>query len=93
MYRSNPQLGRYCCIKKANIVKVNKKSYTVSDGYTNRLFTFCGDEVKHTESVYGYTYYRIWAQELVPDLFDGEKFDGYRVSSGIKLLKECVSSK
>lgn len=86
MFRSNPQLGDYCCIRKAEIVKVNKKSMTVSDGITTRKFTFFGTEVTPTNSVYGSTCYRVYCDELVKEKFDGEKFDGYRISQGKEIL-------
>lgn len=87
MFRYNPQLGNYCTLKIANVIRVAKKSMLVSDGYTERRFTLCGNEVKPTSSVYGSAYYRVFAFELAKELFDGEKFDGYRISSGKNILE------
>lgn len=89
MFRYNPQLGSYCTLKLANVVKAYKKTMLVSDGYYERKFDFFGNEVKPTSAVYGSAHYRVFALELAKELYDASKgtFDGYRISRGQNVVE------
>lgn len=86
MYRYNPQLGSYCTLRLAEVVKVNKKTFVANDGITERKFNFCGNEVNPKSAIYGRAFYCAYSIELAKEKFDGEKFDGYRVTSGKKVF-------
>lgn len=80
MYRYNPQLGNYCTLSLADVVRVNKKTFVVNNGFYDRKFDFFGCEVNAKDAIYGRAFYRAYTIERAKELFDGEKFDGYRIS-------------
>lgn len=86
MFRYNPQLGNYCTIKVCDIVKVTKATVQVDYYGSIKSFTPCGNEKKPTSSVYGSSYYQLYAFEAAKEVFDGEKFNGYRISRGKEIL-------
>ena len=90
MERYNPQLGCYCTIKECEVKRVYKNTVTVYDGSMERKFDINGYEKKPCQSIYGTSTYHAYTIEKAKELFDGEKFDGYRISQGIALLKATV---
>lgn len=87
MYRYNPQLGNYCTLKMVDIIKVTKTSIKVDYYGSAKAFDFFGREKKPAKCVYGDACYRIYMPEVAKNMFDGEKFDGYRISSGKEVLE------
>lgn len=82
MFRYNPQLGQYCTVKVTDIVKTTKTSVQVDYYGTRKSFDFFANEKKAGKVVYGTAIYRIFTFEAAKELFDGEKFNGYRISQG-----------
>ncbi len=82
MYRSNPQLGDYCTLRVTDIVRTSKKTIVVDYYGSEKKFDEFGNEKKPTRAVYGSSMYRIFAFDAAKVLFDGEKFDGFRISEG-----------
>lgn len=87
MFRYNPQLGQYCTVKVTDIVKTTKTSIQVDYYGSRKVFDYFGNEKKPVKSVYGSSIYRIFAFEAAKELFDGEKFNGYRISRGKEVLE------
>lgn len=89
MFRYNPQLGSYCTLSLGNVVRVNKKTMVVNNGFYDKKFDFFGNEVKPTSAVYGSARYCVFALELAKELYDASKgtFDGYRISRGKELVE------
>jgi len=86
MFRHNPQLGNYCTLTEGEVVKSTKTTVTVTNGFGERSFDMDGKELKPVKSVYGSSYYQIFSFEKAKELFDGEKFNGYRISHGKEML-------
>lgn len=87
MYRYNPQLGNYCTLRISDVIKVTKTSIKVDYYGTEKVFNFCGMEKKPAKCVYGSAFYRIYTLDRAKDLFDGEKFDGYKISTGKNIFE------
>jgi len=87
MFRHNPQLGNYCTIKVVDVVKVTKASVFVDYYGSRKKFDFSGNEKEEQECVYGSAYYKIYAYDAAKELFDGEKFAGYRISRGKEVFE------
>ena len=86
MYRYNSQLGNYCTISKVDVVKATKATTTVDYYGGTKSFDSLGNERKPKSSIYGTSTYNIYSEERARKLFDGEKFNQYRISSGKELL-------
>ena len=81
-FRCNPQIGDYCTIRIADVVRTTATTIQV-ENYGSRIsFDLSGCEKKPSRSVYGSSEYRIYDFEAAKELFDGEKFKGYRISQG-----------
>lgn len=87
MERYNPQLGCYCTIRKGEVKKVLKASAIVSDGFTDRKYDLEGYEKSSNEALYGSTTHHVYTYERAKELFDGDKFNRTRISSGIEILQ------
>ena len=87
MERYNPQLGYYCTVKVGEVKRVLKNTVTVFDGYTEKKFDLEGYEKKPTQSLYGTATYHAYTVERARELFDGEKFNNVRISSGADYLR------
>ena len=92
MFRHNPQLGAYCTIQVVDVVKVTNASVMVDYYGSRKSFDFFGNEKKPTEAVYGTAIYKIFVFEAAKELFDGEKFNGYRISSGKEVFEKIQNS-
>ena len=90
MERYNPQLGFYCTIREGEVKKVLKNTVTVSDGFMERKFDLEGYEKKPSQSVYGSSTYHAYTIERAKELFDGEKFNNTRISSGKEILEKVA---
>ncbi len=87
MFRYNPQLGDYCTLEERDVVKTTKTCITVDCGCGfTKSFDVFGNEKKRSKDVYGSSLYRIYDLEAAKVLFDGEKFNGYRISRGKEIF-------
>ena len=86
MFRHNPQLGNYCTLKVVDVVKITKASVFIDYFGSRKRFDFFGNDKDRSKAVYGSTLYRIYAFEAAKLFFDGDKFDGYRISHGKDVL-------
>lgn len=87
MFRCNPQIGNYCTIRIADVVKTTKTSIQIDFYGTCKSFDAFGNEKRKSKVSYGDALYRIFGKEAAKLLFDGEKFNGYRISEGKKILE------
>lgn len=87
MFRYNPQLDDYCTLKMADVVRKTNTCITVDCGYgIKKSFDVFGNEKKPKEAAYGSSIYRIYDLEASKELFDGERFNGCRISTGKEIL-------
>lgn len=86
-FRYNPQLGSYCTIQIVDIVKTTKTAIQVNVYGSRKSFDVYGNEKKPSRCVYGDSSYRIYDFEAAKQQYDGEKFNGYRISQGREVLE------
>ena len=88
MFRYNPQLGVYCTVRLADVVKTTKSSVFVDFYGSSKCFDQSGRERNPRASLYGSSSYHIYTKEEAKELFDGETFNGYRISTGLELFNQ-----
>ena len=91
MFRYNPQLGNYCTVKIVDILKTTKTSISIDYDGSMKKFDAFGEEKNSERSIYGSVYYRIFTFDRAKQLFDGKKFNGYRINTGMDFLKTLKS--
>lgn len=89
MTRYNPQLGAYCEIRHADVKSIRKNTVIVSiDGGSSYhiKYDLKGYDKNPREALYGSSDYHCYTIDEAKAKFDGEKFNGIRISYGKEVI-------